>query len=142
MTPEVAVAERLGDLAGVTALVSTRIYQFKVRQGSAWPVVRVQIVGETTQYHLRGEVGVYRTRVQVDAFAEETSGGDPYAGATALASAIHGDGAGSGLSAWVGAIGDLLISSCQRIDRDVMYDAEERRLVRCRQDYMLWWRPA
>lgn len=143
MTPEQGVFELLGTLAPVTALVGTRIRQLRLRQGDTLPAVRVQVISEPTEYHLRGGVGLYRSRVQVDAYAMEASGSDPYASATAVAEAIHGDDAGSGLSGWTGELGGsppaLKIHTIQRVDRAVEYDAEELRQVRCRQDYMVHW---
>lgn len=143
MTPEQAVVERLLDLPAVVALVSSRIYQLRLPQNAALPAIRVQLVSEPTDYHLRGGSGMYRSRVQVDAFAQESSGMDPYGEATDLANAIHGDDAGAGLSGWHGEAGgsppELRIHTVQRVDRQVGYDAEELREVRCRQDYMVHW---
>lgn len=139
MTPEQAVLERLLSLAPVTALVGTRIRQLKLRQGETLPAVRVQLVDDLTSAHLRGGTGQYVARVQVDAFAAESSGSDPYASVTSVADAIHGDDAGSALSGWAGDGEDIKIHACHRADRAVSYDGDELRQVRCRQDYLLHW---
>jgi hypothetical protein len=144
MTPEVAIAERLLEIGALTALISTRVYQLRLPQSTALPAVRVQVVGETEDAHLRGTGALSRTRVQVDAYAYEASGGDPYAEATAVAEAIHGDGSGTGLAGWVGESGgspaELAVLSIVRVDRFVDYEAAELRLVRVRQDYHVWWK--
>jgi hypothetical protein len=139
VTPEQAVLERVLDIAAVAALIGTRGYLLKLPQGPTLPAVRVQLIDEAGNMHLRGAGGPYRSRVQVDAFAHEASGGDPYAGVTAVAEAIHGDGSGTGLAGWKGGSAALTITGAVRIDRMVTYEPDELRLVRVRQDYMVWW---
>jgi hypothetical protein len=148
VTVEEAVVERLLALSSVTALVSTRVYQLRLPQRPTLPAVRVQQISESEPYHLRGAVNLYRTRIQVDAYAAEASGSDPYASANAVASAIQGDWlAGSppnGLSGWQGMAGGspstLQVVFSERIDRRPMFAADELRLVRVRQDYMVTWK--
>lgn len=141
MTPEQAVAERLLDIAGVTAIVGERVYVDKLPQGGTFPAVLVQLVSEPTDYHLRGGLRD-RARVQVDAYASEATGVDAYAQVMSLADAIHGDDAGSGLSGWVGEIGSpaLRITGILRVDRSRGYEPDELRLLRQRQDYMVHFR--
>lgn len=142
MTVEEVVRERLLDLPDVTALVGTRIYQQRLPQGGTLPAVRVQIISEPTDYHLRGGSGMYRARVQVDVFAH-ASADDPYADVTEIAAAIHGDDAGSGLSGWHGQAGGsppaMRVHVARRVDRMVRFESEELQQVRCRQDYMVDW---
>ena len=137
MTPEEAIAARV--LAVASALVSDRVYVDKVPQSATYPLVRVQLVHEPTDYHLKGGHR-YRARVQVDAFAHESNGADPYAQVTQLAETIHGDDAGSGLSGWTGVLGSppFRVDSIQRIERTREYDPDELRLLRQRQDYWIF----
>lgn len=139
MTAEEAVRARVLAITAVTALVSTRVYLDKLPQTPTYPCVRVTLVSERSTYHLRGEDGCRPARVQVDAFARERSGVDPYALAAAVADAIHGDGAGSGLSGFVGAIGSpaFEIFGIFRVDRRRYYDPEELRVITVSQDYQL-----
>lgn len=143
MTPEQAVVQRLLELPAVVALVASRVYQLKLPQSPTLPAIRVQLISEPTSYHLRGGSGMYRSRIQIDAYAAERSGADPYGAAVDVADAIHGDDAGAGLSAWQGNTGSsppsLRIHACMRVDRQVGYDAEELREVRVRQDYLVHW---
>ncbi len=149
MTIEEAVVDRLLDIPGVTALADSRVTQLIVRQGSAFPAVRVQLVGEDERTHLRGVLTLCRSRVQVDAYAQQGSGTDPYREAAALATAIHGDWSipspPHGLSGWRGLVGGspptLEIVAVSRIERQPMYDPDELRVVRIRQDYFVWWKP-
>src|SRR5688572_11729988 len=103
-TPEAAVIARLSSLAAVTAIVGTRIYQLKAPQQGATPYVRVERISGLTDYHTRGADALQRARIQIDACAAETDGGDPLETAIDLAAAIEGDGAGGGLSGFAGPV--------------------------------------
>jgi len=102
VTPEQAILERILALSAVTALVSDRVFMLKLRQGETLPAVRVQLIDEGESQHLRGGAGIFQSRIQVDVYAAEDTGGDPYASASEIALAIQGDDAGSGLSGWRG----------------------------------------
>ena len=142
MTAEETIRLRLLAITNVTALVGTRIYLDKLPQSPTYPCVRVTLVLAQTSYHLRGETDLKETEVQVDAYAREVSGVDPYALVVAVADAIHGDGAGSGLSGWVDLIGSPGVQVCGvfRVDRRRSYDPEELRVVTMSQDYRVRFR--
>ena len=147
MTPEQAVVERLRATTALVALVGQRIYQLLLPQQVQMPAVRVQEISEATEYHERGEVNAYITRVQVDAYAAPASGQDPYVVAVSVADAVHGgyvNGQAVALSGWRGLAGGspaaLQVDHCRRVDRRAMFEAEELRLVRVRQDYFVHWR--
>lgn len=140
MTVEDAVVARLLSLVAVTTLVSTRVYLEKLPQSPTYPCVRVTLVSEVGEGHLRGADALKPATVQVDCYARELSGVDPYALVTAVAAAVHGDDAGSGLSGWSGEIGSpaARVRGCQRVDRRRYYDPEELRVVTMSQDYRVW----
>lgn len=143
MSPEEAVRARIMTVAAVTAIVDSRVYMHKLPQSPVYPNVLVTLVTpEDTEYHLRGEVGLKKVRVQVDAYARGISGVDPYAMASTLAQAIHGDGEGSGLSGFSGDIGSpaLRIFLITRLSRRPDYDPEELRVLRMSQDYQVIFR--
>lgn len=144
MTVEEGVRARLLMLSTLTALVSTRVYLDKLPQSPTYPCVRVSLVDELGDYHLRGGGLSRRARVQVDVFAREVSGVDPYALAMTVADVIHGDDNGSGLSGWAGVIGgspqDLVIYGAFRIDRRRSYDPDELRVLTMSQDYQVAFR--
>lgn len=147
MTIEQAIVERLQSLAAVTAIAGTRVHMMKLPQRPTLPAVRVQQVGEIVPYHLRGVGAFLRTRIQVDAYADEASGGDAYETASNLAQAIDGDGLGdsaTGLSGFTGDVGgsppELFIAGMFRDTRRPMYEPGELRLVRIQQDYFVHWR--
>ena len=153
MTPiEAAVIALLKSLGPVTALAGQRIWQLKLPQAPTLPSVRVQLIDDVPSYHARGENNLLPSRVQIDAFVEELSNVDAYARVTALAAAISGDwqdgspGPPTGLSGWRGdlAVGSppttIRVNFIRRIDRGVSYEGAERKQVRVRQDFMVWWK--
>lgn len=141
MTPEEAVAARVLDISAVTALVGDRVYMFKLPQRGTYPAVRVQLISAPTEYHQRGGLR-FRARVQVDALAVEASGVDAYSQVSALADAIHGDDAGSGLSGWVGVIGSPgfevtgILADGPGLQPE--YDPDELTLLKKRRDYWIY----
>jgi hypothetical protein len=142
VTVEDAVVDRLLSLSAVTALVSSRVYLDKLPQSPTYPCVRVQQISEPEDYHLRGGSTMKRARIQVDAFAREVSGVNAYALADTVASAIHGDEAGSGLSGWKGTIGSPAVDvlGAFRVDRRRLYDPDELRVLTMSQDYQVTYR--
>lgn len=151
MTIEEAIVERLRGIAAVTALVVNRIYLLKAPQKPVSPFLLVRLIDDLPQYHLRGPYGMRPARIQVDAYAEDASGVDFQAQANLLAAAVVGDwhagspGPPTGLAGWIGVLGgspaQFRIGLIRQIDRGVDYEAEELRLVRVRQDFIVWWRP-
>lgn len=140
MTAEEIVRARLLSMAALTAVVAQRVYLDKLPQSPVYPCVRVTLVSETGGAHLRGADRVKPARVQVDAYAREVSGVDPYALASVVADAVHGDDAGSGLSGWAGEIGSPAsrVQGCQRLERRRYYDPDELRVITVSQDYQVW----
>lgn len=142
MTVEEIIVDRVAALPAVIALAGTRVYLDKLPHSPTFPAVRVQLVDDIGAYHLRGKQKPERARVQVDAFAHESSGVDPYAQVAALADAIDGDGEGpaaSGLSGWTGRVGSppFVIHSCFRTSRLRRYDPDELNLLTMSQDYFV-----
>lgn len=140
MTPEDAVIDRLLATGAVTALASTRIYALKLPQDPVTPAVRVQLIDEPTEYHLRGEDDLSRARVQTDCYVKENAGGNPYLRAEALADAVHAALSGQTFRN-AGSPVEIEVSSCFRASRAVMYESEEFQFVRVMQDYIVWSRP-
>ena len=144
-TPEAAVIARLASLAAVTAIVGTRIYQLKAPQQGATPYVRVERISGVTDYHTRGADALQRARIQIDACAAETDGGDPLETAIDLAAAIEGDGAGGGLSGFAGVVlgspPTVEIVGLYKVNSRQDYEPDELRLARVTDDYFVWWRP-
>lgn len=140
MSPEQAVRERIVEL---NTLAGSRVYMLKLPQDPTLPAVRVQLISDPTEYHLRGGITAGVARVQVDTYATESADGDPYDEANDVAAQIHGDDAGSGLSGaqWDSATSPMFeVTGAFRLDRAVDYDPNERRLVRVRQDYQVHYR--
>lgn len=147
MTIEEAVCARLLAISPVTALVGSRVYLQLLPQNGILPAIRVQQISEATESHHRGVNNLRRTRVQVDVFAAVSSGVDPYSTAMAIAEAIDGDwltgNPPSGLSGWQGTAGGspptIAVQFVDRVERRPMFEADELKQVRIRQDYMIQW---
>ena len=148
MTIEQAVYERLSDLSALVALVSTRIYQLVLRQNRVLPAVRMAVIPGMQGQHLRGPDGLWRTRVQIDAYAKEADGIAWYSQAAAVAAAVRGDGLGSnatGLWGWIGESGgspaEIGVQNVELTHSGMPeYEAGEEHRVRIRQEYVVVWR--
>jgi hypothetical protein len=142
-----AVIDRLLAIPAVVALVGDRVYAVIVRQNSTMPAVRAQTISEIREYHLRGEVSTVRTRIQIDAFASETTT-DPYGEACDLADAINGIWDGPvvtpvALSGWAGSLGGspalFRIHVAKQINRREVFEGDVVRVLRIQQDYDVQW---
>lgn len=143
VTIEEVVRARL--LTVVGGIVGNRVYLDKLPQGVTYPAVRVTLIDDQVDYHLRGPVGAKSARVQVDAYAAEASGLDVYDQVTGIADAIEGDGLGTsatGLSGWVGVLGSppFYVEGGFRVSRTRWYDPQELRVLTMSQDFIVWYR--
>ena len=131
MSVEEAIADRLAANAGVAALVGTRVWQLKLPQRPVLPAVKVQLVDEPTENHLRGAEDTTFARVQVDCYGAETGVADPYGAVADVAEAVNAALCGTSPVT----IGDRRIQSVTRVLRRAMFEAAELRLVRITQDF-------
>lgn len=130
-------------MPAVTTLVGHRIYTLKIDQAADMPAVRMQVIGRVSPMHLRGNVNVYRSRVQIDAVEYEDHD-DPLVTAHDLADAIRGtcgdDGSGpTGLVGFKGTIGDVEVLAILSDDTRERYESEVR-LVKVEQDFIVWFK--
>lgn len=154
MSADTAVRLRLLAVTALTALVNQRIYVVKLPQSPVYPCIRVTLIpGFRIPQHLRGPEGTRTVRVQVDCFAGEQSGGDPYARANDCDAAALGDGLGptaSGLFGWVGRVENTAVSPVDALQVNWVgaeeafphYEADEKRLVAVTRDYFVNYRQA
>lgn len=135
MTVEHAVRSYLLTVAAVTSIVSQRVYQLILPEKPTLPAVRIQLIDEPKDYHMRGATNETRARLQIDAYGSASAAvaADPYAVVTNLADAID-----DALSGQVFESEGLRISGAFRNSRRVGYESEELRLLRCLQDYTVW----
>lgn len=132
MNVELAVITHLGSTAGVTALVGSRIYKRKLPQSPTLPALVVQLISGPRTHHLRGQSGADRSRVQVDAYVSD-SVADPDADLEAIGTAVLGAMDGKRF-----AVTGMQITGALCVDRGGVYEAEDLRLWRDRQDYVVW----
>lgn len=143
MSPEEAVVARLLTVPAVTAIVGTRIWLVLIPQSPVMPCVRVQQISQIDEgLHDRGAGGVGWARVQVDAIANLTTGGNGYATVRELTDAIHGDGRGddaTGLLGWKGAIAPLeILGIFSILDGVAEITPDALQQIRIRRDYQVW----
>jgi hypothetical protein len=133
VTVETAVRARLLAASGVTALVSTRITQLVLPQKPTLPAIRVQLIDQPPFYHLRGDVRLMRSLVQVDCFGAEIVG---YTAVEAIADAV--DAALTGQPFALGSPTEIEITGVLRQSRRPMLEDGELRQVRIQQDFVVW----
>lgn len=122
------------------ALAGGRVYQLKLPQRPILPAIRVQLISDGTGYHLRGEDRARRSRVQVDVYVADE--GDAYTTAEALADEAHSMLVGEPFAVSDGGSPEesLRVTGAFRAARRALYEADELRLVRIQQDYIVWTR--
>ncbi len=148
MLVETAIKLRIEEIIGSPA---TPVYVDVLPQDPVYPCVCVRLISQLPSlYTLGGTTRIEQALIQVDAFDEESTGVDPYAGATALAERVNGSVATCpGLSGYRGTVEDAAsppdsmgIRGCFRQDRRRQYDPEELRITTISQDYKVWYTPA
>lgn len=141
MTVEQSVVGRLKGFSAVSAIVAARVYQLKLPQSPTYPAVRVQLIDEPRDLHLRGGVNAIRSLVQVDAYANEfdSMNPDPYATSSILADAIDAALLGQVFTS-ADSPASVQVTSVMRTSRQPMYDPDELRVVRLMQEYVVWWK--
>ena len=143
MTPETAIVARLKSDPMVAALVSTRVYRLKLPQQPTLPAVRVQRISQVEHpYHLRGRAKRFRSRIQIDACANEYDSLNPDALGTeeTLMLAIDEALAGKAFDA-VGSPASIRIYLIEQANAGEEYDGEEIRQVKGTHDYIVIWSP-
>lgn len=68
------IYSRLSGYAGLTALVSTRIYPALIPQGAAMPAVTFTLVSATRPSAFGSDPGRVRARFQVDCWSDQAAG--------------------------------------------------------------------
>jgi porphobilinogen deaminase len=89
-----ALRAKLQATAGVTGLLSTRVYPDQLEQGCDMPAAVYFVVSGNEEGSLDGLVGLTHSRIQVDAYATTRAGANALAAAirTALASQANSRG--------------------------------------------------
>lgn len=139
MTIEEGIVEWLLNDTGVASRVGSEVYQMLLPQSPVLPAVRVQLIDVIDRYHLRGGVTLTTNRIQTDAFARESSGGDPYAEAADLGDEVFA--ALSGRRFYTGGTPPtFFVTGAFRVLRRPLREDDETRTVRMWQDFLVWCR--
>lgn len=123
---EEAVYSRLSGNAGVSALVSTRIYPNKIPQEATLPAIAYQRISARRVKAHAAPTGLARVRVQVTCVARS------YSEVKGLAAAVR-----TAMQGVMGTVGGVWVQgSWLETDADEYGDAETLHSVR--QDFMIW----
>lgn len=135
MIVDTAVRARLLSLTPVTTLVNQRIFTEIFPQGVTLPAICVTRVSQVELMHLRGPIGIYTARVEVECRAASR------ADALDIDEAVQGDGLGSNATGLLGFKGD--VGSPAFVFRAILpfavrqgYDPEELRQYRIQREFM------
>jgi hypothetical protein len=126
------VRTRLLACAPVTALVSTRVYALVIPEQPTLPAIRVQRISQDQPMHLRGPIGMYTARVQVDSIATTKAAAD------ALDAAVLGNCLGSeatGLGGWYGTISSTRVHAIKPAGVRESYEAGALRQYKIMRDF-------
>lgn len=135
---EILVADRIATWPAFVTLAGGRVWQLKLPQKPVLPAARVQLIDGPGSHHLRGTNALQRSQVQTDVYAHEAGGAgvDGYTQADLVAHAV--DAALDG-KRWAAGSPPVRVTGAFRIGRRVLYEADELRLVRILQEYVVWW---
>lgn len=135
MTVEEAVIDQLLATSGVTDLVSQRVWPLKLPQHPVLPAIRVQLIDEPEDAHLRGYDALKRARVQIDIYDDVAGVGNPYTTVRDIATAVE-----DALRPQPFSVGSpaIVVMHARRLLRREMYEGDEFEYVRLMMDFELW----
>lgn len=115
--------------AGITALVGTRVYAFRIPQHMTLPCLTVQRIStaRTHTHDSSGATGLARTRVQFDAWAAD------YSTAKSISDALR-----AALNGKKGTLSGAYTIQAALIEEESPELEPQSNLYRSRSDYMIW----
>lgn len=137
MTIEEAIRDHLVADAGVDAIVDGRVWQLVLPEHGTLPAVRIQLIDEPRELHLRGIDNARLIRMQADSFVGIT-GADPYNAAVSLADAVEAALTPEPFTA--GSSPGFFVMSVKPDDRRPFFEETPQKLVRMQQDFLIWYR--
>ena len=132
-----ALAAVRTQLADPDPLVVRRIWAIQLRQGLVrWPALTYQRIGDGRRvWSHAGPGGLVETRLQLDAWAQETDAASGDALTARLADALR-----RALDGFVGQWGTVVVQQVRLDSERATYDPDtEARLWRRSQDYLVWY---
>lgn len=127
-TLESALYTRLSGYAGLTALVSTRIYPIILPQEPTYPAVTYQRIDGPREHALSADMGIPHPRIQIDSW------GNTHVQAWAVATQVRG-----ALQRWSDADASPAVLDCLLDSDDDSYEPDAG-VYRVRQDWIIWHR--
>lgn len=132
LTLEAGLVYKLQNTAGLTALISTRVYLERIPQGATVPCLTYQRISTTREltHDVSGSAGTARVRVQFDAWATT------YLSAKAIADALRA--ALNGFKGTITSGSDTVVVQAALIEAESSEPDLDAELSRVRSDYFIW----
>ncbi len=116
-------------VAGMTAVVGSRVYPLLLPENPTYPAVRYQQLGGARESAMGSDVGLVEARVQIDSYAET------YAGARVAAEAVR-----AAMQRVRGTVASVVISAVFLDEGPLDLYEEAVRKYRVQQDFIVWHR--
>jgi hypothetical protein len=132
LTIEAGLVAKLTTTAGLTALISTRVYLERIPQGATLPCITYQRIDtpRVLTHDTSGSAGTAYPRFQFDAWATT------YASAKAITDALRA--ALSGFKGTITSGADTVVVQAALVDGETSQPDLEADLARVRSEYILW----
>lgn len=138
--PHAKLVARLKSISAVTALVGSKVFPILAPQGTQYPCVVYQVIGNSPETTLDGSTTTFTMRVRVSCLSLTTAGEQGYKGAWDLAAAIIGDcdSTPTGLNGWVDSDGLIWhLEDCFDEIGDIMYGRDQMEAFVVNQVYLV-----
>lgn len=136
MEVEEAIRAYLADQSAIVAQVKTRVFVEALPQSVPYPAIRVKLVSDPREHHLRGQQKPTQARVQVDAYQDESSA-DAYSRAAIVAQTVFAAIDGRKFTIDDGSPPSRRVTGCFMVSRRSMREVGPPRLVRISQDFLI-----
>lgn len=130
MTIQEALRTELATSAGVTALVSTRIYPIIPPRTTPYPAITYQLISDPQWYINGGNNNLYSPRIQINCYAQD------YTSCVTLAAAVRTEL--ENFTGTLGGDGGVAVQWIYYNDEGDNFD-EAAELFWIRHDYIIWY---
>lgn len=117
MSAEIAVFDRLSNFAGLTALVSNRIFPNIIPPKKAMPAVTYQLITYQPTLAMGSNAGVSRSRIQVSCFGRGSGSASAYASAKGVRDQVV-----AALDRFRGTAGGVVVQAIYILNEVDLYD--------------------
>lgn len=132
---EVALRARLLAVAGVSALVGTRVYPVILPQNPTFPAITYQRIGGRRESSFAGPIGLAGPLYRLDCWGG--AAGTGYAAAKGLANAVR-----LALDGWKGVVSGITVQACFLDGEPEDIFEDEVGVHRVAMEVRMWWNEA